>query len=158
MFYQPGKNSAYPIGRCGEAIWPREARRYEIEGVATIRYKLRPDGSVAEPGVVRSSGWALLDEATIALALSCKYTPEQAAQAQGRALPLQFVWKLEGDRIYPGLVRGSCAQGGRFIDFLPFDRRPTDPASGVKVRFLIDGAGKPFRARPEGANIDPRLA
>jgi TonB family protein len=159
LFVVPGigKHKHLPVGDCPAPIWPREARRYEIEGTATIKYRLLPDGRVSEPRVVKSSGWAILDDATIRLAMSCKYTPQQAAEAAGQELPLQFVWMLEGQRDYAGLVPGTCAAAGRFDGFQPFDRQASD-RQGIKVRFLIDGAGAPQGVRVEDPNIDPVAA
>jgi TonB family protein len=84
-----GKNRL-PVGDCPAPSWPREAQRYEIEGVTRIRYKLLPDGRVGEPRVIKSSGWAILDDATIALALSWRYTP--------RAV------RIEGNEVDPALA------------------------------------------------------
>jgi TonB family protein len=146
-----------PVGDCPAPIWPREAQRYEIEGVARIMFRLLPDGRVSKPRVTKSSGWAILDDATIALAMSCKYTPQQAAEVQGRELPLEFVWILEGERVHANMLPATCGPAGRIDGFQPFDRQPGD-ATGVKVRFLIDKAGAPRGIRIEGQGVDPALA
>jgi TonB family protein len=151
-----GKNRL-PVGDCPAPSWPREAQRYEIEGVARIKYKLLPDGRVGEPRVIKSSGWAILDDATIALALSCRYTPQQAAEAQGREMPLEFAWYLEGERVYANMLPATCGPAGRIDGFQPFDRQPGD-ARAVKVRFLIDKTGTPCAVRIEGNDVDPALA
>ena len=145
-----------PQGVCPQPVWPREALRYEIEGVATIRFKLSPDGRVSEAAVARSSGWTILDDATIRYVMSCAYTPQQAAEVQGRVLPTQFDWTLEGRRVYAGILPGTCAAVGRFDGFQPLDRQASD-SHGIKVRFLIDRDGKPRGTKPEG-NIDPETA
>jgi TonB family protein len=151
-----GKN-AQPVGDCPAPTWPREAQRYEIEGTARIKYKLRPDGRVDEPRVLKSSGWAILDAATVALALSCRYTPQQAAEAQGRDLRLEFSWYLEGERVYANMLPATCGPAGRIDGFQPFDRQPGD-ANAVKVRFLIDKTGAPRAIRIEGNEVAPSLA
>jgi TonB family protein len=158
MYVLPGTGKyKIPVGDCAQPVWPREALRYELEGVATIRYTLLPDGRVSEPEVARSSGWAILDDATMALLMTCKYTLQQAAEVQGRVLPLQFVWRLEGQRVRAGIVPGTCVRTDKFFGFIPFDRRPSDE-KGVKVRFLIDKAGQPRGIKFEAADIDPETA
>jgi TonB family protein len=152
-----GKHRSLPVGDCPAPIWPREAQRYEIEGVTRIKYKLLPNGRVSEPQVVRSSGWTILDDATVALVLNCKYTPQQAVEAHGRELPLEFEWHLEDERAYANMLPATCGPAGRIDGFQPFDRQNSD-ARGIKVRFLIDGEGAPRGIRIEGKGIDPALA
>jgi TonB family protein len=158
LYVVPGTGKyRLPVGDCPAPTWPREAQRYEIEGVTRIVYRLHPDGRVSKPRVIKSSGWAILDDATIALALSCKYTAEQAAEVQGRELPLEFVWVLEGERVHANMLPATCGPAGRIDGFQPFDRQPGDD-KGVKVRFLIDKAGAPRGIRIEGEGVDPALA
>jgi len=152
-----GKHRNLPVGDCPAPIWPREAHRYEIEGVTRIKYRLLPDGRVSEPQVVRSSGWTLLDDATIALALRCKYTAQQAVEANGRELPLEFEWHLEDERVHANMLPATCGPAGRIDGFQPFDRQGSD-AHAIKVRFLIDGDGAPHGIRFEARGIDPALA
>lgn len=151
-----GGGARYPHGTCAPQVWPREALRYEIEGVTQVNYKLSPDGRVLDPVVAKSSGWALLDNASLQAARTCTYTPEQAATAQDRVLPMQFVWVLEGQRVHPSLVPGSCVGTGVIDGFQPYDKRPTD-ATGVKVRFMVAPNGQPMLFKLEG-NPDAALA
>ncbi|MGJ7915365.1 energy transducer TonB [Massilia sp. LXY-6] len=148
-----------PAGKpCAAPDYPREAVRYELQGITTLRFHLAPDGHVADVQVARSSGWALLDEAAIRTIRSCGFTPEQAARAKGAALPVQYVWSLDGEpSIRPHLVPGSCPAAGRFASFKPYDKAPSG-ADGVKVRLLVDPAGKPHGVKPEGAILPPELA
>jgi protein TonB len=144
-----GGAGKYPQGSCAGQTWPREALRYEIEGTTQVSYRLTPDGRVTDAVVAKSSGWALLDNASLKAVQTCTYSPDQVAAAQNRTLPMQFVWVLEGDRVHPGLVPGSCVAAGNIDGFQPFDRRSTD-AAGVKVRFLVDGNGVPRGVKVEG--------
>jgi TonB family protein len=143
-------------GTCARQQWPREALRYEIEGKVRIGYRVTPEGDVNEARVTKSSGWALLDAASVAAAKTCRFTPEQAAAVQDRELPVEFVWTLGEDRAYPRLVPGSCVPSGAIGDFQPFDNGPTN-ATGAKVRFLINGNGQPYDVKLEG-NPDAALA
>jgi TonB family protein len=151
-------SSATPARKpCAGAEYPLEARRYELEGITTLRYRVAPDGHVADVQVAGSSGWKLLDDAAIRTIQACVFTPEQAARADGAALPVKYVWSLDGDRIRPHLVPGSCVATGRFSAFLPYENAPSGP-DGIKVRLLVDGLGQPRGVKPEGANLAPELA
>jgi hypothetical protein len=75
-------------------------------------------------------------------------------RAGGAALPVKYVWSLEGNRIRPHLVPGSCAASGRFAAFRDYDNAPSG-ADGVKVRLLVDGLGQPRGVKTEGANLAP---
>jgi TonB family protein len=142
---------------CAGPEYPREARRYELEGITALRYRLTPDGRVADVQVARSSGWKLLDDASIRTIQACAFTPEQAARADGVALPVQYVWSLEGNRIRPHLVPGSCAASSRFSAYRDYDNAPSGP-DGVKVRLLVDGLGQPRGVKTEGASLAPEAA
>lgn len=151
----PAASSNATAGKpCAGAEYPPEARRYELEGITTLRFHIAPDGRVADARVDKSSGWALLDEAAIRTIQACSFTPAQAARAKGAALPVQYVWSLEGNRVRPQLLPGSCPANGRFAAFQTYENAPSGP-DGVKVRFLVDDAGKPRRVRPEGASLPP---
>jgi protein TonB len=142
---------------CAGAEYPQEARRYELEGITTLRYRLGPDGRVGDVQVAKSSGWKLLDDAAIRTIRACTFTPEQAARADGAALPVKYVWSLEGNRIRPHLAPGSCAASSRFIAYRDFDNAPSGP-DGVKLRLLVDGRGQARGVKPEGANLTPEAA
>jgi protein TonB len=142
---------------CAGAAYPQEARRYELEGITTLRYRLAPDGRVADAQVASSSGWKLLDDAAIRTIQACAFTPAHAARAAGAALPVKYVWSLEGNRIRPHLVPGSCAASSRFGGWRDYDNAPSGP-DGVKVRLLVDGRGQPRGVKPEAANLAPETA
>jgi TonB family protein len=142
---------------CAGAEYPQEARRYELEGITTLRYRLAPDGRVTDVQVAKSSGWKLLDDAAIRTIQACAFTPEQAARADGAAMPVKYAWSLEGNRIRPHLEPGSCAASGRFAAYRDDDNAPTG-ADGIKVRLLVGGAGQARGVKPEGANLAPDMA
>jgi protein TonB len=159
----PGAVQAAPLPAlssesCVRPAYPREAIRYELEGITTLRFRLAADGRVAGAQVVKSSGWAMLDEAVVASLQACRFTPEQAARAGGTALPVQYVWSLEGEHaVRPHLVPGSCRAAGRFAAFQAYDDKASGP-DGVKVRLLVDPNGQPRGVKPEGANLAPAVA
>ena len=143
---------ADPRGTCGQLEWPREALRYEIEGVARLRFRLAPDGTVTEAGIDKSTGWALLDEASVHALRNCKFTPRQAVDADGRVLKVEHVWTLEGVRVHPLPVPDSCPASDRFTGFLPFDLVYTN-AEGIRVRFMVGASGQPYGIKAEGADL-----
>jgi len=145
----PGVTAGKP---CAGAEYPPEARRYELEGITTLRFHLSPEGRVTDARVDKSSGWALLDEAAIRTIQACSFTPAQVARAKGAALPVQYVWSLEGNRVRPQLMPGSCPASGRFAAFQTYENAPSGP-DGVKVRLLVSDDGKPRRVKPEGASL-----
>jgi TonB family protein len=143
---------------CPPPVYPREAIRYELEGITTLRFHLAPDGHVSEVQVAKSSGWAMLDDAVARSIQACRFTAEQAAKAKGAALPVQYVWSLDGEHVIrPHLMPGSCPASGRFAAFQPYDNKPSGP-DGVKVRLLVDPAGQPRGVKTEGANLAPELS
>jgi hypothetical protein len=70
---------------------------------------------------------------------------------------VQYVWSLEGNRIRPHLVPGSCAASSRFSAYRDYDNAPGGP-DGVKVRLLVDGLGQPRGVKTEGASLAPEAA
>jgi TonB family protein len=146
-----------PARPCAGPAYPREALRYELEGITTLRFRLAPSGRVTGTEVARSSGWKLLDDAAIRTIEACVFAPAQAARANGAALPVKYVWSLDGDRIRPHLVPGTCAPSSRFSAFRDFDNAPSG-ADGIKVRLLVDGAGQARGVKPEAENLAPDTA
>lgn len=83
----------YPA-TCAQPQWPNEARRYEIEGVTTIRFQIGEDGKVVQPKVSQSSGWKILDDAAISGISRCVFQPRLDEARDGASFPMQFVWQF----------------------------------------------------------------
>lgn len=141
-----------PVGSCGMPAYPREAIRYELEGVVRLRYKLAQDGSVTDAAIDKSSGWTLLDGASLGALRACTFSLDQAAASAGRVLKTEHTWQLEGVRNHPRPVPDSCPLSERFNGFLPFDRIYTN-SEGVRVRFLVDANGQPHGVKAEDAGL-----
>lgn len=146
---------AFPSGllaskaSCTTPEWPREARRYEVDGITVLHFHIGADGNIEDASVAKSSSWQLLDEAAMRSLVQCKFKPG-LDEAERHTYPIQFVWTLSGPpMIRPALVAGSCAASERFAGFEGYNRSPTD-AGGTLVRFLVDGAGTPFGVKAEG--------
>lgn len=146
--------NAFPAGllvsasTCTTPEWPREARRYEVDGTTVVHFQIGADGNIDDAKVVKSSSWSLLDDAAVRSLVTCKFKPG-LDQAVGMTYPIQFVWTLLGPAmIRPALVPGSCAVSPRFCAFEAFNRAPTGN-DGVLVRFLVDQTGAPFGIKSE---------
>jgi TonB family protein len=137
--------------------YPKEALRYELEGKTTVRYTMSPEGRMVDVTVARSSGWRLLDDATVTFVSSCAFPPEKIAAFQGKTYPLQYVWHLDRHDPHPALVADSCQASQTFAGLKLFDDQPSD-ARGLKVRFLVDVAGQPYGIKSEGGSLDTATA
>jgi len=73
--------------------YPESARRRGIEGVATLRFQVHTDGTVAEMSVVRSAGHPDLDEAAMEAVRKWRFEPARRgkeAVAVWVTLPVRF--------------------------------------------------------------------
>jgi TonB family protein len=137
---------------CATPKWPAEARRYEIEGISLLTFRISPEGNVEDAQVVQSSGWEILDSAAIESLVKCQFQPGLEEAEHNDIFPIQFVWTMTGSPpMRPALVEGSCAPSDRFAGFKTFDRSATD-ATGMLVRLLVepDGSAKGARAESSG--------
>lgn len=135
---------------CTVPEWPREAVRYEIEGVTTLEFRIGRDGAVRGAAVRSGSGWAILDQAALAGLARCRFKPGLEAARDGEAIAIQYAWKLEGPApLRPMLLPGSCAPSRRFLRYDNLDQRP-DGRAAVKLRFLVgeDGSAQRIVAEP----------
>lgn len=144
-----------PVGPqyCAKPEYPKEALRYELEGKITVRYTISPEGRMVDVTVAKSSGWRLLDDATLTFMSSCAFPPEEIAAFQGKTYPLQYVWNLDRHDSHQALVADSCQASQTFAGLKLFDERPSDER-GLKVRFLVDAAGQPYGVKSEGGSLD----
>lgn len=151
--------NAFPAGlllspaSCTTPEWPREARRYEVDGITVLHFQIAADGSIEDARVDKSSSWQLLDDAALRSLVKCKFKPG-LDEAERSTYPIQFVWTLSGPAMLrPALVPDSCATSARFTGFEGFNRGATG-ASGVLVRFLVDPVGMPFGVKVEAGKSD----
>lgn len=130
---------------CPKPVWPLEALRYELEGITTAEVLIGGDGKPYGQRVYKSSGWEILDDATLAMMAACRFSPITRNGTPAGALWSQvaFKWTLEQDGARaisrPVLIRESCpnAAGLVLVD------SPAD-GSGVLLRFLVSPKGEPF--------------
>lgn len=155
---------AFPAGllqspaSCTTPQWPDEARRYEVDGVTVLSFQIDTAGKIANPQVVRSSGWRLLDDAAVQSLVKCQFKAGLDEHIRTATYPIQFVWTLTGPAVVrPALVAGSCAPSATFAGFDSFNRSASG-ADGVLVRFLVNDAGTPYAVKAETATGDTRQA
>lgn len=148
--------NAFPAGllvspsSCATPEWPREARRYEVDGITVVHFQIGADGNIEDAKVVKGSSWKLLDDAALRSLDTCKFKPGSGDAGQS-TYPIQFVWTLAGPAmIRPALVPGSCPASAQFSGFESFNLTASS-ASGVLVRFLVDSAGAVVGAKAEGS-------
>ena len=153
----PAKLLASP-GACTTPEWPPEARRYEVEGITLLHFRIGADGQVEHASVAGSSSWQMLDDAAMKSLVKCRFKPNLDEAEQETVFPIQFVWTLSGpSSARPQLIAGSCAHSTQFSGFEPLNRAPTGK-DGVLLRFLVNGQGEPFGVKPEAASADAAAA
>lgn len=143
-----GAASAFPYqslatpASCTAPEWPREALRYEIEGVTTLQFQIGADGAVRNAQVKQGSGWRILDQAALAGLARCRFKPGLEAAREGTEFPIQYAWKLEGPAPQrPMLVPGSCKPAPHIAGYADLDQRRGLQA-GVKLRFYVGPDGQ----------------
>lgn len=143
---------------CTTPDWPTEARRYEVEGITVVHFKIDERGAVDGATVAKSSSWQLLDDAALVSLVKCKFKPGLSEVERDKTFPVQFVWTLAGTpAVRPVLVPGSCAASARFVRFEPYVHEPSS-ADGVLVRFLVNGQGLAFGVKAEGGDAAANAA
>ena len=142
---------------CTTPQWPAEARRYEIEGVTLVHFRIGGDGAVLDAKVAGTSSWKLLDEAALRAIVKCKFKPNLTTERQ-KTFPVQFVWTLSGPPgARPQLVADSCAPSARFSKFQAYNRNAT-AGDGVLMRFLVNAKGEPFGIKAEAGGEHEAVA
>ena len=150
----PAKLLATP-GSCTTPEWPQEARRYEVEGISLLHFRIGADGRVAEAKVAGSSSWKLLDDAALRSLEKCRFKAGLDDAERETVFPIQFVWTLSGPHsARPQLIPGSCAPSRQFSAFEALNRAPSGK-DGVLLRFLVNAKGEPFGVKPELAVVEP---
>lgn len=157
------QTSAFPYASlatpasCTVPAWPREALRYEIEGVSTLEFRIGADGAVRAAALRASSGWAILDQAALAGLARCRFQPGLEAARNGTVFPLQYAWRLEGPApLRPVLQPGSCQPSPRSAGYVNLDQRRGGQA-GIKLRFLVGPDGQARGIVPEAGGFAPQV-
>jgi TonB family protein len=76
--------------------YPAESVRAEEQGKTTLRFELDAGGVAQKIEIAQSSGFARLDEASIAALRRCRFRlPPAAASAPAPRTQAEFIWRLE---------------------------------------------------------------
>lgn len=154
MVFFASHAQAAPGASCPKPEWPRQALRYELEGVTTLRYAVGMDGRATSASVQKSSGWKMLDNAALSSLSRCILLDPTPA---GVTVPAQYVWRLEGEEVLrPLLVAGSCKASERFGAFRNLDKSPAN-ADGVVLLMLIKSDGGPWSVMAEASGMSPAV-
>jgi TonB family protein len=144
---QDGDSLRDPLARnCDAPEYPREALRYELEGTTWLAFDLDDEGRPSQPRLHRGSGWALLDEAAVRQLRSCRFDPKGDPQVRRSNVKTAYQWKLgpaAGKGTPAVLVADTCQVSDRFDSFIPLSGQSPNQ-EGVRVRLLVDPAGKAF--------------
>ncbi len=77
-------------------LYPRQARRDRIQGTATVRFIIRPDGRAIQPSVIKSAGHQMLDDAAIQTVTSgSPYLPFPGGIHQPIGVTVKIHFKLD---------------------------------------------------------------
>jgi len=137
---------------CATPVMPKEALRYELSGETRLLLDLDDAGKPTNLRVTRSSGWRMLDAASVKAAATCRYAPPTDPAFKRADIKAVYNWSISPPRanqVPAALVAGSCPVSDRFADFRPLAGDVT-ASEGLLVRFVLDSAGKPFGIFTEG--------
>lgn len=81
---------------CAKPVWPKQSLRDENQGAVNLAFLIGTDGKVVDSKVVKSSGFAPLDEAAREGIEKCTFIPatEDGAPVQ-TWMQMQYVWTLK---------------------------------------------------------------
>ena len=141
---KPSSTTQLAPGQSCVPAWPESAIGKGESGTTTLLLRVRPDGVVTSAKVTASSGFADLDQATIATATACRFAPGPRGNHPAQA-PVVFthVWER-------GASRNTAAASGtsRPAARLPCAKMAYPPESQrngeqgtVHMSFLIDVDG-----------------
>lgn len=143
---------------CPSAVYPAEARRYELEGKTVVELLIDNDGKAHGKRVLSSSGWKILDEATLSTMEACRFSPvtRDGRPAGAHWKKFAYVWALEDPKgkrpTRPILLPESCAGAARLI----LTDGPSS-GTGVLLRFLTSSQGEAFGIKVEKSSGDSAI-
>jgi D-alanyl-D-alanine endopeptidase (penicillin-binding protein 7) len=97
---QPGSENSTramaDFSSCKKPVWPEEDHAAQHQGTVSLQFLINADGSVAESGIKKSSGYPGLDEAARVGIEKCHFHPAtKDGQAVQSWMQMQYVWTLE---------------------------------------------------------------
>ncbi|WP_426192673.1 energy transducer TonB [Massilia sp. DWR3-1-1] len=101
-------------GSCPAPIWPKKSLRNEETGTVAVAFLVGPDGKVLENKLARSSGYPLLDEASLQNNRDCRFAvPPAGEPAQWKTMEL--VWTLKEAPAAPAGGAGAPPPGASYF-------------------------------------------
>ncbi len=139
---------------CDNLDYPREARRYALEGVTTLALLVDAKGVVSFSRVLRSSGWKMLDDAAEQGYTSCRFTPgTRDGVARASWMRVQYKWVMPTNPGAAGALHpASCQHSALLV--------PDDDAlasDSIVLRFLLSGDGDVSGVKLERGSGDAQL-
>jgi D-alanyl-D-alanine endopeptidase (penicillin-binding protein 7) len=94
--HKPAHEALLDFSSCARPQYPRADLKAGHQGTVTLGFLVSASGKVVDSKIVRSSGYATLDEAARSALVNCSFRP---ALKQGRAVQkwsgVQYVWTLK---------------------------------------------------------------
>lgn len=151
----PGVYAGGVMLECPKANYPAEARRYELQGRTVVELLIDNDGKARGKRVLSSSGWKILDDATLSTMEACRFSPitRDGRPAGAHWKKYAYVWSLNDNHeraSHPILQRESCAGADRLV----LTDSPFGGGSGALLRFLTTAEGKAFGIKVEKSSGD----
>ncbi len=144
-----------PPSACPAPAHAPEALRYAMSGTATLRFDVGPDGQARNGRIVQSSGYALLDEASLRHLASCRFGAANAGPDATLALSWTLPETARTD-IAPRLLAGTCM---RPYKILSIGDEGAAPDLSVRVQVWPDGQAYTAKIEtPSGEALVDRAA
>lgn len=135
---------------CPQMKYPIEALRYALEGLVVVSLLVDEWGAVWDSGLVKSSGWKILDQTTLTGLAACGLVPgAHSPPLKGRHwIKMGYMWTLyspgETRPSKPVLLADTCASTPALTIA---DDGATDDT--IYLRILISKEGQAYGAKLE---------
>lgn len=120
-----------------KTAYPRDALRNEMTGSSAFRAEVNSEGVLDNVELVRSSGWRILDEATLLGLKGCKVV--DAKMTEKMRISGHFDWTLESAT--PGNPAELMPETCRKSDLIRLAKN-SDPGLGIVVGVFLQADGK----------------
>lgn len=141
---QPTTVARLAPGQSCIPAWPDSAIGQRRGGTTSLLLRVSPDGAVIGAKVTASSGFADLDQATIATATTCRFSPGVRSGVPAlSSVVFTHVWARAGSRPVPGASgasRPAARQPCATMAYPPDSLRNGEQGT-VHMTFLIDTDG-----------------
>ena len=132
----PPSRMPVPVDGTCKQVYPDEAKAYGLEGEVKVDIEVARDGVVKGVALSRSSGWAVLDKATVAGFAKCRFVPaERDGVRVAQSMAMEHRWVSERPaRAIP--IPDTCAWGESFVAV------DAGQPAAVRIRFRVGANGR----------------